>query len=406
MQDVTRGHDEAAAHVYNRWCGRFFDDQVESAKASGEAFNILAESANFPLGKDDAGASHGQHQQPEPEPEAQTAQQLQEQLTTTVSVATTTATTSPTVLLHPAEIEVRGENASLSLYAEAPVGTLLRLLCGTPAGLVKKIAVTGTALDDRAPFSRASVLGGFFFFCGGTMDAVVQGGGQGFPAQDQGGADSVRSAFAHACGEGKPFLVVHPFGEQCFQVGWKAPCHANLMFGGVVFGRATYGLQQRGRIFLSYSWGPQNETQKQVLPLKLFLENNTRLKCWLDLERLGPGCDLVHEMDQGVMRADVFICCLTDQYLSRPNCMRELAFAKKYNKLIVPLLLDDYTSDEWPPKLSGSAFTEGVPDAFTDVMYVPWKSEKDITDNSARLVSVIDSEVRRLAQVTSMQADK
>ena len=150
---------------------------------------------------------------------------------------------------------------------------------------------------------------------------------------------------------------------------------------------------------MSYNWGLENKTQKLVLPLKVFLENNTRLKCWLDLERLGPGCDLGHEMNQGVLRADVFICCLTDRYLHSVNCRRELAFAKQHHKLIVPLMLDGYTGS-WPPDLAAWA-KEGLADAFTsDMIYVSWKTAKDITENSAQLVNMIDTEVRRLARVT------
>ena len=36
----------------------------------------------------------------------------------------------------------------------------------------------------------------------------------------------------------KPFLVTHPFGEQCFLHSWDRPVHGTLMFGGVVFGKA------------------------------------------------------------------------------------------------------------------------------------------------------------------------
>jgi hypothetical protein len=262
LQSASGGFDEAAARVYNRWCGGYFDKQMAKATASGESVNILAHSANFPLCIDAGGHVATRTEQ--------------QQLSRTVSMAIA-STSSPTVLLHPAEIHADG---SLSLYAEAPVGSRLRLLCGTPASLVRKIAVTRDALDDRAPFSRESILGALFFFCGGTMDAVVHDAGRGAAAQGD-GAESVRSAFAHACGGGKPFMVVHPFGEQCFQIGWRAPVHANLMFGGVIFGRATYGLQHRGHIFLSYNWGLENKTQKLVLPLKVFLENNTQLKIML-----------------------------------------------------------------------------------------------------------------------------
>lgn len=386
LRAMPNAPDEPAADVYNRWCGGFFSEQLEDAKTKGISVDILAKSANFPLCREAlASAQHSKVEQSDTEPEAEVVR--------TVSLAAA-ATTTPTVLLHPAEIHADG---SLSLYAESPVEGAVRLLCGTPAGLIREIAVTGDALDDRAPFSRESILGALFFFCGGTMDAVLDGGA----TRREDAADSVRSAFARACGVDKPFLVAHPFGEQCFQIGWQAPVHANLMFGGVVFGRATYGLQQRGRIFLSYNWGKENKTQiEKVLPLKSFLESNTRLKCWLDLERLGPGCDLDHEMNQGVERADVFICCLTDRYLQSVNCCRELSFAKQHEKFIVPLLLDDYTQS-WPPTKAAWADV-GLETAFaSDTLYVKWQTEKDISDNSAQLVNKIDEEVRRLVQAAN-----
>ena len=90
------------------------------------------------------------------------------------------------------------------------MGTDVQLLVGTSSSIVRRIAVfgealdeltasaaahglrcrsrpsahslcsppplrsSGEALDERAPFSRESVLGSLVFFCGGVMDCVVK----------------------------------------------------------------------------------------------------------------------------------------------------------------------------------------------------------------------------------------
>jgi hypothetical protein len=88
------------------------------------------------------------------------------------------------------------------------------------------------------------------------------------------------------------------------------------MFGGVVFGKATYGLSRRADIFISYQWGRAVstdasdtagfETQAIVAGLKTSLERHTRLTCWFDLDCMGAGVDIFEAMAEGVTRADVF----------------------------------------------------------------------------------------------------
>lgn len=125
------------------------------------------------------------------------------------------------------------------------------------------LSTVGDSLDERAPFSRDAVIGSLFFFCGGTMDCVVNDKSMDPPwlACDASDTDvhdergrAVQEAFvkqtrahvpavayelnvtaskAPALDGRKPFLASHPFGEQCHQLGWEAPVHANLMFGGV-----------------------------------------------------------------------------------------------------------------------------------------------------------------------------
>ena len=63
---------------------------------------------------------------------------------------------SSSVLLHPAFIH---RDLSLTVFARAPVGTEVQLLAGTSRSIVRRIAVFGEALDERAPFSRDNVIG-------------------------------------------------------------------------------------------------------------------------------------------------------------------------------------------------------------------------------------------------------
>ena len=65
--------------------------------------------------------------------------------------------------------------------------------------------------------------------------------------------------------------------------------------------------------------------------------------------------------------ADVFICCLTDTYLSRPNCLKEFAAAARANKLIVPLLLPGYIHGRYDGEQGGGHAALGVPSGRT-----PW----------------------------------
>ena len=101
-------------------------------------------------------------------------------------------------------------------------------------------------------------------------------------------------------------------------------------------------MARRSELFLSYQWGEQAKakwvdgdqlrsatfsTQVVVSKLKVDLERNTRLTCWLDLERMGAGVELNAAMRDGVTLADVFICCLTDRYLHSTNCLLEFSCA-------------------------------------------------------------------------------
>ena len=50
------------------------------------------------------------------------------------------------------------------------------------------------------------------------------------------------------------------------------------------------------------------------------------------------------EAEKGVARAELFICCLTDDYFNSDRCKQELYFAMVNGKTIIPLLLGAWHS--------------------------------------------------------------
>ncbi len=356
-QRTSAAEPVPAAELYDRWTGGHFQEQLEKAKDGPTpkedpewGVDILKPGSYFPLGLEGVEAVNSLSRQ-----KTGACEEEEEELVERRIAGLDQFGNQPAVLLHPAFIK---QDFSLQVFSRAPPGSIVRLLVGTAQSLVNNISVVSNSLDERAPFAREHVLGSLFFFCGGTMDCVVndqtiEASGAGDDAETQRGT-AVAEAFSAATSD-KPFMMSHPFGEQCKQIGWERGLHANLMFGGAVFGKAAFGLARPAQLFISYCWGKQVvsqeagqspgqqfETQLLVTKLKTDLEKSLRLTCWLDTERMGAGCSIDKEMEDGVKDAHVFICCLTDAYLGSSNCLKEFKAAANSDKLIVPLLLPGY----------------------------------------------------------------
>ena len=131
----------------------------------------------------------------------------------------------------------------------------------------------------------------------------------------------------------------------------------------------------------------------------------------MDRERMGGGCDLDEEMQRGVANADVVLCCLTDNYLSRENCLVELRAARTSGTKVLPLLMPGYTrghdddvsqddieargrNSEWPPLSSKEL--EPVKAQFARTMYIDMRTRdgKFSAANFQRLIHSIDEIVR------------
>lgn len=106
-------------------------------------------------------------------------------------------------------------------------------------------------------------------------------------------------------------------------------------------------------IFISYAWGesPNYDNQKKVVLLKKFL--NSQLphhKIWLDIDHIKAGKALHETIAKSIRECKVVLIILNQNYLNSRNCIKELALADALGKPIIPLLLDKYVEQEWPPE--------------------------------------------------------
>ncbi|EKX45794.1 hypothetical protein GUITHDRAFT_108245 [Guillardia theta CCMP2712] len=94
------------------------------------------------------------------------------------------------------------------------------------------------------------------------------------------------------------------------------------------------------QVFLSYQWGHENSTQKMVREVKRWIEEQTSLQCWFDVEGgINPGEDHMQKMELGVSRCEVFVVFMSDKYVKSANCRREFARACEAGKYIIPVLV-------------------------------------------------------------------
>ena len=79
-------------------------------------------------------------------------------------------------------------------------------------------------------------------------------------------------------------------------------------------------------IFLSYD----SLNKKQVLEFYEFLKSEG-LIVWIDKHKMSAG-KINELMRDGVVSSALFLCCLTENYPKRENCMKELRIASAYKK--------------------------------------------------------------------------
>lgn len=89
-------------------------------------------------------------------------------------------------------------------------------------------------------------------------------------------------------------------------------------------------MDQEYDVFVSYSWIRNLNQIRSAIQL---IQDS--FKTWIDTEQLYDGCLIADECYKGIMNSKVFVCFLTEGYLSSRICLRQLALAYGLNKPII-----------------------------------------------------------------------
>jgi len=106
--------------------------------------------------------------------------------------------------------------------------------------------------------------------------------------------------------------------------------------------------KQSRRIFISYCW--KNSKQADIScvgktdprVLSKALEDIMKEKCWLDIDVANGGHPLFDAIAMGIYQAEVFIVCISDEYVQSKTCEQELTYASKTcKKRIIPVVVGE-----------------------------------------------------------------
>ncbi|KAJ3126448.1 POC1 centriolar protein A [Nowakowskiella sp. JEL0407] len=133
---------------------------------------------------------------------------------------------------------------------------------------------------------------------------------------------------------------------------------------------------------LSYAW-----TDKDVV-IKIQNELSLRgLKIWMDLTNMSE--NIYVGMARGVLESKVVVPCISLNYASRPNCIREINFAADNNKPMVPVRLQkipQYTQDL---RLEGiKLITSGA--LYVDLSEIDWENTTAVAESMDKLFNKIE----------------
>ncbi len=94
--------------------------------------------------------------------------------------------------------------------------------------------------------------------------------------------------------------------------------------------------RRRDEVFISYSRSNKAFVEKVVKGLKV-----KDIDPWFDKDDIPTGANWWNEIRKGIVRSNYFIFITSEESLQSEVCNWELDYAIYYNKLIIPLLLDD-----------------------------------------------------------------
>ena len=91
-------------------------------------------------------------------------------------------------------------------------------------------------------------------------------------------------------------------------------------------------------IFISYQWNMKNTVKQFCDKLNESMEN---LDIWRDDDQLrSDNSSLSVQLTKGIRNSKLIVCFITKEYALSRNCMKELHFADKLNKIIMFLLIN------------------------------------------------------------------
>ena len=128
-------------------------------------------------------------------------------------------------------------------------------------------------------------------------------------------------------------------------------------------------------VMLSYNWANQEAVSKANASLTA-----KGIPCWMDISG-GMQTDIYDSMAQGVQGAAVVVCFMSKTYQTSENCKLELKFAQQTGTPIVPVMMEDL-STQWKPTDWLGVITAGA-------LWIPLVAAQDFEENIASLIGQI-----------------
>ncbi|XP_067948854.1 uncharacterized protein [Watersipora subatra] len=105
-------------------------------------------------------------------------------------------------------------------------------------------------------------------------------------------------------------------------------------------------------IMISYQW----DVKPEILEFREKL-GEAGYRVWIDVEQMHKGTSTFESMARAVNNAVVVIPVLTDKYQKSINCRKEIEFADKCNKTLVPIRMqEDFKMEGWLDFLIGGSY--------------------------------------------------
>ena len=94
-------------------------------------------------------------------------------------------------------------------------------------------------------------------------------------------------------------------------------------------------------IFISYAWAIGHHVDE----LYSFLDFHN-YSVWMDRKCLLAGSQLTHEIQKGILGAEVFLFCINRDYLTSQMCEKEIHYASRLKKKMIAVFFDDLSEIE------------------------------------------------------------